>query len=69
MFTKIKNWLFPTVKPTRIVDMNAEDFDGIANEMYKVIDFDLYDNHPQALEALEIIAEAYEDAAEILRRA
>lgn len=69
MWNKIKNWLIPTSKPEKIVDMSAEDFDGIADAMYRVIDFDLYGNHPKALEALELIAEAYEDAAQILRNA
>lgn len=67
MFKKLNTWKKP--KPTKLVDMTAEDFDGIADAMYRVIDFDLHNNHPQALEALEIIAEAYEDAADILRRA
>lgn len=69
MFNKIKNWLIPTSHVTKVVEMTPEDFDGIADAMYDVINYDLHDNHPQALEALQIIAEAYEDAAEILRRA
>jgi hypothetical protein len=67
MWNKFKNWLVP--QPNRVVNMTAEDFDGIADEMYKVIEWNLHDNHPAALEALEVIAEAYEDAASILRNA
>jgi hypothetical protein len=67
MWNKFKNWLVP--QPNRVVNMTAEDFDGIADAMYDVINWNLHDNHPAALEALEVIAEAYEDAASILRNA
>jgi hypothetical protein len=67
MWNKIKSWIKPE-KEVKVVDMTAEDFDGIAVAMYAVIDYNLYDNDPKALEALEVIAEAYEDAAEMLRR-
>lgn len=67
MWNKIKNWIKPE-EEVKLVDMTAEDFDAIADVMYKIVDSNLYDNHPVALEALEVIAEAYEDAAEMLRR-
>lgn len=67
MWNKFKNWLNP--KPDHVINMTAEDFDGIADAMYDVINYNFYDNHPVALEALEVIAEAYEDAASILRNA
>jgi hypothetical protein len=67
MWNKIKNWIKPE-EEVKIIDMTAEDFDGIAEMMYKIVDFALYDNHPVALEALEVIADAYEEAAEMLRR-
>ena len=67
MWNKFRNWLVP--QPDRVIDMTAEDFDGIADAMYDVINYNFYNNHPVALEALEVIAEAYEDAAEILRKA
>jgi hypothetical protein len=69
MWNKIKEWLVGTPRSHRLIDMTAEDFDGIAYSMYEIVDFDLYGNDPKALEALEVIAEAYEDAAAILRKA
>jgi hypothetical protein len=67
MWNKFRNWF--KAGSTNVINMTAEDFDGIADEMYKVIEWNLHDNHPAALEALEVIAEAYEDAASILRNA
>jgi hypothetical protein len=69
MWNKLKEWFVGTPATHRLIDMTAEDFDGIADAMYKIVDFDLYGNQPEALKALEVIAEAYEDAADILRNA